>query len=164
MSDFELMKQLNLTCALARRKPKRADGGGKHKRRAFGHLLDTLMTHDGMSQQEIADALGIRPQSVSEAVSILDERGLIRREKCPNDGRKTLIYITPAGVARREDAANSGRAHAEAFFSALTEQEKQTLGALLEKLTAAQEKTEDQEDGENQEDQEEGARKERTNG
>ena len=142
MSDFELMKQLNRTCALARRKPKRAEGGGKHKRQAFGHLLDLLMAQDGMSQQQLADALGIRPQSVSEAVAILEERGLIRREKSPTDGRKTLIFITPAGVARREDAANSRRAHAEAFFAPLSAAEKETLGVLLHKLSQAEENRE----------------------
>ncbi len=133
MNDSELMKRLMRTCASARRKPKHTECG-VHKKRGFGHLLDLLRESDGLSQQQIANALGIRPQSVSEAISILEKRGLIRKEKCPTDKRKTLIWITQAGIERREDVAVQRRLHAENFFSSLTQEEKESLGRLLEKL------------------------------
>lgn len=107
--------------------------------RGFGHILE-LLSHDGISQQQIADTLQIRPQSVSEAVASLHSRGYIRREPSPSDKRMTLIYITDAGIRRREELREERKAHAMQIFSALTESEKQELLRLLEKTNGAFEK------------------------
>ena len=72
----------------------------------FGHILDLLAEHDGMSQQQIAEMLHIRPQSVSEAIKGLENRGLIRRLPNEQDRRSSLIYITQQGIEQRIEAEN----------------------------------------------------------
>ncbi len=134
LPEQNLMRNLMRACASARRHPQRTAGPHPHRGRGFGHILDLLAEGEGVSQQQIADALSIRPQSVSEAISTLEERGLIRKEPSPRDKRSTLIYITEQGIARRAELAEERKAHAIRFFSVLSDEEKETLLRLLEKL------------------------------
>ena len=76
IQDGELLKLLMRTAASARR-----DRGGEGEKkkpcshhRGYGHLLDLLSLERGLCQQEIAERLGVRPQSVSEAIAALLER------------------------------------------------------------------------------------------
>ena len=136
--DQQLMRTLMRACASVRRQPQHPDG--HHTRpRGFGHILELLTENSGISQQQIADTLRIRPQSISEAIGILDSRGLIHKEANPADRRVTLIHITEEGRTHAAKLAQERRLHAEHFFSVLTEEEKDTLLQLLDKLGSAQE-------------------------
>lgn len=134
MQDRELMRLLMRTSSEARSKPKKAEGDPIRKPSGMGHILDLLQKEKGLSQQEIAARLGIRPQSVSEAVTRLEQRGLIYKETDANDRRATRIFITQEGITRRSELVKLRTAHAEAFFSVLTEEEKAQLANLLQKL------------------------------
>lgn len=138
--EQELMRLMKQSHALARRKPQ--DGYGECQRRArgAGHILELLMEQSGISQQEIADKLGIRAQSVSEAVAVLEERGHIRRVASPDDRRVTLIHLTESGHTHAEILAQERKAHAEEFFAVLTAGEKETLRALLTKINTERER------------------------
>lgn len=137
--EQELMRLMKQSHALARRRPQEGQEGCHGRRRGAGHILDLLTEASGVSQQVIADRLGIRPQSVSEAIATLEERGFIRRESSPSDRRMTLIYITEAGRIHAADLAQERKAHAEQFFSVLTAEEKETLRALLIRLNTERE-------------------------
>lgn len=110
---------------------------GKRPPRGFGHILDLLSVEEGMSQQQIAGCLGIRPQSVSEAILALENRSYIRKEASASDRRVTLIYLTEEGAQRREELAVERELHAKKFFSVLDDSEKEELNRLLEKLNCA---------------------------
>ncbi|WP_328321252.1 MarR family winged helix-turn-helix transcriptional regulator [Streptomyces sp. NBC_00388] len=80
----------------------------------------------------LADAEGIRAQSMCTIVSALQERGLVVRTPDPDDGRRVLVSLTAAGVeglhgARRERARRLTRAIEEE----LTAGERSQLGAAL---------------------------------
>ncbi len=125
------------TCAVARRQRRDASiefKSGKRSPRGFGHILDLLSEEEGISQQQIAGTLEIRPQSVSEAISAMESRGYIRKEISASDRRVTLIYLTYEGVQRRMELAKERESHAKSFFAVLSEEEKSELGRLLEKL------------------------------
>ena len=115
-----------------------ADTVGEHhpKGRGFGHILD-LLSDEGVTQQYIADTLGIRPQSVSEAVTVLESRGFVKKQPSKTDKRKTLICITEKGTEHRRFMAQHRRQHAQQLFSVLTEDEKTELMRLLEKINSA---------------------------
>lgn len=137
--EQELMRLMKQTHALARRRP--PDGEGcQGRQRGAGHILELLTREPGISQQQIADTLGIRPQSASEAIALLAERGYVRRECSPEDRRVTLIHLTGAGAAHAQELAEERRAHAIRFFSVLTEEEKETLRALLTRITTEKER------------------------
>ena len=44
----------------------------------------------------LACAEGVRPQSMSATVAALEAAGLVSRTPDPNDGRQTLLFLTPA--------------------------------------------------------------------
>ena len=138
--EQQLMRNLMRACASVRRRPHHTDGHPHHgKPRGFGHILDLLTEESGISQQQIADALQIRPQSISEAIGILESRGYIRKEASPTDRRITLIHITEEGRTHAATLAEERRQHAARFFSVLSEEEKDSLLQILTKLGQAQE-------------------------
>lgn len=140
ISEQYLMRSLMHTCAVARRQRKDSSedsNSGKRPPRGFGHILDLLSVEEGMSQQQIADAIGIRPQSVSEAILTMENRGYIRKEANASDRRVTLIYLTAEGLQRRVELVKEREIHAKRFFSVLDDTEKEELNRLLEKLNCA---------------------------
>ena len=86
-----------------------------------------------MTQRELTERLGIRPASAGELVGKLERAGLVERTPCQTDRRTADVRLTEAGLARRKERAALEQERGE-LFTALSEQEKQTLLALLEKL------------------------------
>ncbi len=138
--EQQLMRNLMRACASVRRRPNHTGGYPNSARpRGFGHILDLLAENSGVSQQQLADSLHIRPQSISEAIGILESRGFIRKEASPTDRRVTLIHITEEGRAHAIVLAEERRQHAQRFFSVLSDQEKDSLMEILSKLGNVQE-------------------------
>ena len=139
LTDEKLMRKLIRTANLARRAPKEDGEDPSHAPRGkgFWHILDMLTEGDGISQQQIADEMDIRPQSVSEALVKMEDRGLIRRVSSEADKRSMLIYITEKGMEQRKQLAQARILHAEKFFSVLSDNEKRELFAILQKLNQA---------------------------
>lgn len=135
--EYEIMKCLVRIVSNSRRKHRQSQEEGPRRCRGFGHILDLLSKHDGLSQRQIADMLDIRPQSISEAITTLEERGLIRKEINEQDRRGLLIYITEDGLQMRTELHNERVQNAKRIFTSISEEEKQTLLELLEKVTAA---------------------------
>ena len=140
IQDGELLKLLMRTAASARR-----DRGGEGEKkkpcshhRGYGHLLDLLSLERGLCQQEIAERLGVRPQSVSEAIAALLERGMIRKEETEDDRRKALIFLTAAGEEQRAALARDRALRAERLFAGLDDAEREALYTILTKLLDAQ--------------------------
>lgn len=80
----------------------------------------------------LADAEGIRAQSMCTIVSALQERGLVVRSPDPDDGRRVVVSLTAAGVeglhgARRERARRLTRAIDDELSAA----EREQLAAAL---------------------------------
>ena len=135
--EYELIKNVMRIASNSRRKHHEAQEGNPRRCRGFGHILDLLSKHDGLSQRQIADMLDIRPQSISEAIATLEERGLIRKEVNEQDRRGLLIYITEEGLHMRTELLNERVQNAKRIFSSISEEEKRRLLELLEKVTAA---------------------------
>lgn len=143
-NDAELYLMLVRTAGMARRTPSGSDTDTPRKWHGYGHILDTLIPNEGMSQQSLASAIGIRPQSLSEALAVMEDRGFVRREPCESDKRVTLVYLTEAGIGRRIELSLQREAKARRFLACLDDDEKQTLGRLLKKLSeSAQDEEED---------------------
>jgi len=130
--DLNLMKKLRRTAALSRRK--QSEDAASPAQRGFGHVLDLLDEKKGVYQKELADLLGIRPQSLSEAIAVLEKRGEIRREPGESDRRSYRLFLTEQGREKREMLEERRSRRAQIFFSPLTEEEKKTLFGLLDKI------------------------------
>ncbi|MGM9538735.1 MAG: MarR family winged helix-turn-helix transcriptional regulator [Candidatus Onthomonas sp.] len=108
-----------------------------HQGKAHGQsrVLKILSEEKQMSQKDLQDALGIRPGSVSELISKLEDKGLLRREKDDQDKRKAVLVLTPAGAEAAKVMPESEEK--EHLYDALTQEEQETLRLLLKKLTAS---------------------------
>jgi DNA-binding MarR family transcriptional regulator len=86
----------------------------------------------------LASADGVRPQSMAATLAPLEQRGFVRRDQDPDDGRRQLVSLTDAG---RERAEGTRQAREEWLTRALqeyTEAERRTIAdalTLLDKLT-----------------------------
>ena len=65
------------------------------------------------SASELAGAERIRPQSMAATLATLDEQGLIRRERDPEDGRRMLVSLTATGLQH----ATGGRREREDWLA-----------------------------------------------
>ncbi len=125
----------NLTLFMAFRRfqinEKRRFGGG----RGGFLILSRLTEEDGLTQRQLADRVGIRAQSLSEALTGMEEKGHICR--CPDDCDRRVIRVYLTEEGRRFFREHQGRLvrRAEEMFGMLTPEEKQTLYDLLQKIT-----------------------------
>ena len=105
-------------------------------------LLAVLEAGDaGIRQKDIAEQLGIRPSSLSEQIDALEADRYLERTANPEDKRSTLIVLTEKGKARAWEVQDDRQKAAADFCTKLTEEEKDTLIALLDKLLGKPEET-----------------------
>lgn len=134
--EHEIMKTVLRLASGGRRRLHEQVNPGLPKIRGYGRILDLLSQNDGMSQQQIAQQLDIRPQSVSEAITSMESQALVEKQINAADKRSCLIYITPVGRQRQIDLQQARISNARKLLEPLTGQEKQTLLALLGKAAA----------------------------
>ena len=93
--EHDMMWQILRIGASVRRKMPGKPNRRKRPSPGFGHILDLVAENNGLRQQQIADTLHIRPQSVSEAVKGMETQGLVCRKPDELDRRSSKIYIRP---------------------------------------------------------------------
>ncbi|MFC9996423.1 MarR family winged helix-turn-helix transcriptional regulator [Nocardia sp. NPDC127526] len=64
----------------------------------FG-TLRILEANDGLSQQQLCEALGIHRNVMVGLVDDLEKRGLVERRKHPTDRRAHAVHLLPAAAA-----------------------------------------------------------------
>ena len=106
-------------------------GSGRHGQ---NRILAVLVMQDGTSQKDLAYLLGIRPQSLTQALETLEEGGFIERRQDEDDKRVNRVYLTDAGRGRAAKVAEDRRAYAEDAFSMLSEDEKEQFASILAKI------------------------------
>ncbi|QAY63930.1 MarR family transcriptional regulator [Xylanimonas allomyrinae] len=103
-----------------------------------------VVTRLGKGEAASASALAalenVRPQSMAATVGALEDRGLVAREADPDDGRRQLLRLTPAGrEAFDGDVAARAEWLTDALRTRLDAAELRTLAhavALVERITA----------------------------
>ena len=69
-------------------------------------IMVHLWIEDGVSQQDLCCATGKDKPSVTRLLDNLEKIGLIRRESCPGDRRKNLIYLTEEGKEIKDSSTD----------------------------------------------------------
>ena len=108
-----------------------SEGRGSQKR-----ILILLRETKDMTQKELTARLGVQPGSASEVLNKLEQAGLILRTPSEADHRTTDIRLTPDGEALAKEASAKRAERHEQMFAVLSEEEKDTLIALLERVNA----------------------------
>ena len=89
---------------------------------------------DGVNQKQLAESAGINASSTSEVVARLEDDGYIVRKIDENDKRATILKLTEMGAVRAEEIRSEREGFLDEIFSKLTDEEKQTLSDILDKL------------------------------
>ena len=98
-------------------------------------LLVLIAEHpEGMWQKDLAWEADINASSASEMIGKLEEGAYLTREADENDRRAVLLKLTEAGYRRAEEIRAEREGFLETLFAKLSEEEKQTLSDLLDKL------------------------------
>ncbi|MDO4322120.1 MAG: MarR family transcriptional regulator [Lachnospiraceae bacterium] len=106
------------------------EGRGSQKR-----ILIVLSEIGGsVTQKELTERLGIQPGSASEVIAKLEDAGYIKRTPNEADRRTINIDLTGTGKTAAEEARKERKQRHEQMFSCLSEDEKEELLSLLEKV------------------------------
>jgi DNA-binding MarR family transcriptional regulator len=101
-------------------------------------ILRRLVQSPGISQRELATALGMH---ASRLVAVLDEMeklGLLIREANTEDRRTYSLQVTAKGKETMEQIAAISQHHNEALCAALNEEERAVLVGLLQRIADQQ--------------------------
>ncbi len=100
-------------------------------------VLAQLTQVESISQQGLADRMGIRLQSLVQTLAHLERSGYIRRADNPEDRREKLVSITPEGVHELE-THESFTALCARILEPLTQEEKTVLANMLNRILEAE--------------------------
>lgn len=106
------------------------EGKGSQKRILI--VLDEIGSN--ITQRELTQRLGIQPGSASEVIAKLESEGYIKRTTSETDRRTTDVALTAEGKSAAVQAKEERVSRHEQMFSCLSEDEKNQLLSLLEKI------------------------------
>ena len=90
-----------------------------------------------MSQQALGDALDLDASNLVALLNDLEDKGLITRRRDPDDRRRHIVEITPAGVERLDDVGVVVARVEERLLAALDEEQRAQLHELLTAIAAS---------------------------
>lgn len=90
--------------------------------------------HPGCTPGQLARELALDRAYVLRTVNKLVEKGFLNRNDHPTDGRATVLFATPKGQEIFALGRELLRRWDQEMLSCITEQEKEQLFALLDKL------------------------------
>lgn len=136
-----IMRELGHLASVLRRAVRSVEGGSRtleilvHLSMHESAIADGFASH-ALSQAELAERLGIRPQSIGPAIAQLEGEGLVVRVPRQADRRAHELQLTDAGRAAAQEARDCQQLFAEKTLGALTEEERAQLAGLIVKLKA----------------------------
>ncbi len=74
---------------------------------AMGFVVLNIDAENGTPSTTLGPKMGMESTSLSRILKSMEEKGIIFREKNPNDGRSVLIKLTAFGKIKREQAKES---------------------------------------------------------
>ncbi len=100
-------------------------------------VLVRLEKNGPATSADLARAEGVRPQSMSTALRLLEKKGLVERKAHPTDGRQINIKLTARGITLRRNSKEATYAWLSRAIAELGRQEQITLfkaGELLKRM------------------------------
>lgn len=95
------------------------------------YLLGLLHEGGAMGQSELGQTTGTDPSILVTMLNPLEADGLIARRRDPEDRRRHLVSLTPAGVRQLARAAEAQQAAEDGLFVGLGDAQREQLRRLL---------------------------------
>jgi DNA-binding MarR family transcriptional regulator len=100
-------------------------------------ILRLIATAEGLSQQGLAEKLGVVPSRVVVLIDALEKKGLVARERSVRDRRTYELQLSEEGRRVMREMKEIGSAHEADMTAALTADEHQELARMLGKIAAS---------------------------
>lgn len=89
---------------------------------------------DGINQKTLEEHLGVDKATVSRSVNSLIEKGYIRKESSPKDGRVNLIYLSKKAKAKQEEIKSIYQKWFDIFLEEIPKKDAEKVIDTLEKM------------------------------
>jgi DNA-binding MarR family transcriptional regulator len=97
-------------------------------------LLRQIALFPGSNQQQLATRLGLAPSRVVTFLDDLEEQGVVRRVRSTSDRRQYELQLTGRGKSLFERLQTASQLHDAEITRALSDEERQTLTELLQRI------------------------------
>lgn len=97
-------------------------------------IMNRLFESGGISQKELSERTLKDQGSLTRTLDRMEKKGLVKRQINPSDRRSFLISLTDKGLAVRNRIVPIAVECIEDAVKGFTEEEVDTLAALLKKL------------------------------
>lgn len=104
-------------------------------------MLFQLWDCDGRSQKELGDLQKLDHSTVAKSVQRLEKAGLVTRSRSSEDGRVTLVHLTPDGCALEQPVRAAWAELEERTARGLTADQREVFATIAAQLLAAVEAT-----------------------
>ena len=94
-------------------------------------ILMRLWEEDGCTQSELAEALQVRPATITRMIRRMERSGFVQRRPDPADQRLVRVYLTEAGRAVRPRVESIRQTLATEMLEGLSLEEQLLLRRLL---------------------------------
>ncbi len=101
---------------------------------AVGFALLSIDKENGTPSTAISNRMGMEPTSITRTLKSMEEKGLIYRQKNPEDGRGVLIYLTEFGKEKRELSKSTVLKFNEMIKKNVTEEQLKTFFEVTETI------------------------------
>ncbi|TWU62628.1 HTH-type transcriptional regulator MgrA [Crateriforma conspicua] len=99
-------------------------------------LLSVVADEEGVIQSEISRRMASDINTVGAMLKLLEEEKLIRRTRCPDDGRARRVYLTAKGAAMQKKLLKAAEAIHEAIDHCISKSSKEKLLHTLDQICA----------------------------
>ncbi|NBW67284.1 MAG: MarR family transcriptional regulator [Betaproteobacteria bacterium] len=97
-------------------------------------VLSLIRHNPGITSRQLCHALDIQPPNMVVFLKNFEKRGLVERAPHPTDGRAMGLTLTDSGASLMQKAEKTAMDSGLKATSVLTEDERQTLSRLLQKI------------------------------
>jgi len=97
-------------------------------------VLTTIERNPGLTQSQVAEALGIKRTNFAGMLDTLEKRGLAERRQTARDKRSYALYLTAEGAALMRRLKPVLKAHESRMIAKVGEDGRDRLVALLHEI------------------------------
>src|SRR5258707_7903846 len=105
---------------------------------AHAGIFRIIAANPGLSQQELAAKLGMYASRLVAVIDDLEKRGLIERLPSNTDRRLYALHLTKSGREQLSAIGATAREHGRELLDGLSDEERSTLTARLERVAKKQ--------------------------
>lgn len=99
-------------------------------------ILFVLWVWGDQETADLAEACGLAKGTLSGMLRTLERSELVSRDQHPDDRRRVVVRLEPAGLGKIEAVFPDFNLHETAFTARLAEEERRELARLLRVVTA----------------------------